>query len=124
MKDNESLSFKLYGGNPVVYERHRHRYEVNPDVFKALEGGGMAISGRSPDGALAEMIELAAHPYFVACQFHPEFKSRPLNAHPLFRAFIKAALDHRAKGEQARRDPGAVQAVGDNGASGAPSPLA
>jgi CTP synthase len=86
----------IYGAEEIS-ERHRHRYEVNPARFEALEGAGLAISGRSPDGKLAEMVELAEHPYFVACQFHPEFKSRPLAPHPLFAAFIKAGLDHRGR---------------------------
>jgi len=89
---------KLYG-SPEVSERHRHRYEVNPSYFDSLEQAGMKISGRSPDGKLAEMIELNSHPYFVACQFHPEFKSKPLLPHPLFSAFIKAALEYASKGK-------------------------
>ena len=87
---------KLYGSSEVS-ERHRHRYEVNPAYFESLEQAGLKISGRSPDGKLAEMIELNAHPYFVACQFHPEFKSKPLHPHPLFSAFIKAAVDRQAQ---------------------------
>jgi CTP synthase len=89
---------KLYG-SAEVNERHRHRYEVNPSYFESLEQAGLKISGRSPDGKLAEMIELNSHPYFVACQFHPEFKSKPLLPHPLFSAFIKAALEHASKGK-------------------------
>jgi CTP synthase len=84
---------RIYG-DTVISERHRHRYEVDPSIFTALEAGGLAVVGRSPDGRLAELIELADHPYFVACQFHPEFKSRPLAPHPLFRAFVGAALDY------------------------------
>ena len=80
-----------------ISERHRHRYEVNPARFEDLEAGGLAISGRSPDGKLAEMVELSDHPYFVACQFHPEFKSRPLEPHPLFAAFVKAGLAHKTR---------------------------
>ena len=89
---------KLYGSDEIS-ERHRHRYEVNPSYFDSLEQAGLKISGRSPDGKLAEMIELNSHPYFVACQFHPEFKSKPLQPHPLFSAFIKAALEHASKGK-------------------------
>jgi len=84
---------RIYG-DTMISERHRHRYEVDPSIFTALEAGGLAVVGRSPDGRLAELIELADHPYFVACQFHPEFKSRPLAPHPLFRAFVGAALDY------------------------------
>ncbi len=83
-------------GQAEISERHRHRYEVNPDWFSRLEAAGLRISGRSPDGRLAEMIELEGHPYFVACQFHPEFKSRPLQPHPLFVAFVQSALAAQA----------------------------
>ena len=81
-------------GKDVISERHRHRYEVNNDFKKDLERGGLVISGtyKSPKGELVEMIEVANHPWFVACQFHPEFKSRPLKPHPLFSEFIKASL--------------------------------
>ena len=89
---------KLYGVKEIS-ERHRHRYEVNPSYFDSLEQAGLKVSGRSPDGKLAEMIELNSHPFFVACQFHPEFKSKPLQPHPLFSAFIKAALEHASKGK-------------------------
>jgi len=91
-----SVVQRLYGTDDIQ-ERHRHRYEVNPAYFEALESAGLQISGRSPDGKLAEMVELSDHPYFVACQFHPEFKSRPLSPHPLFVAFAKAALDFQGK---------------------------
>ena len=77
-----------------ISERHRHRWEVNPDYVKILEDGGLIFSGTSPDGRLMEIIELSRdeHPFFVGTQFHPEFKSRPLNPHPLFREFVKAAV--------------------------------
>jgi CTP synthase len=84
-----------------ISERHRHRYEVNNDFRGALEQQGMKLSGLSPDKKLVEMIELPDHPYFVACQFHPEFKSRPMSPHPLFRAFVRGMLEHQAV---ARRD--------------------
>ena len=87
---------KLYGQGEIS-ERHRHRYEVNPSYFESLEQAGLKVTGRSPDGRLAEMVELNSHPYFVACQFHPEFKSKPLEPHPLFTAFIKAALEQASK---------------------------
>ena len=93
---NGSKVAKLYGQSDIS-ERHRHRYEVNPSYFDSLEQAGLKITGRSPDGRLAEMIELNSHPYFVACQFHPEFKSKPLEPHPLFTAFIKAAIDQAGK---------------------------
>ena len=76
----------------VVHERHRHRFEVNPAYHDRLEAGGLVLSGRSQDGRLVEAIELPTHPFFAASQFHPEFKSRPNRAHPLFRSFVTAAL--------------------------------
>ena len=82
-------------GSTEISERHRHRWEVNNNYRDALERNGMVLSGVSPDGRLVEMIELPQHPYFVGCQFHPEFKSRPSAPHPLFSRFIRAALDYR-----------------------------
>ncbi len=84
-----------YGGSEVVYERHRHRYEVNPSLRPALEEAGLVVSGTSPDGRLVECIELPDHPWFCASQFHPEFKSRPLRPQPLFRDFVGAAVAQR-----------------------------
>jgi len=81
-------------GCELVYERHRHRYEVNPRLRRKLTEAGLVCSGESPDGTLVEIVELADHPWFVAGQFHPEFKSRPDRPHPLFREFVRAALDH------------------------------
>ena len=89
-------AFKLYG-RAEISERHRHRYEVNNDYREILEENGMVLSGLSPDGRIVEMIELRDHPYFVATQAHPEFKSRPDMPHPLFSGLIAAALE-RAKG--------------------------
>ncbi|MBF0163186.1 MAG: CTP synthase [Magnetococcales bacterium] len=82
-------------GNLEISERHRHRYEFNNNYRERLVQAGLIISGTSPDGELVEVIEMADHPYFVACQYHPEFKSRPRSPHPLFAAFIKAALANR-----------------------------
>ena len=79
-------------GERVVYERHRHRYEVNPAYHDALSGKGLVFSGLSPDGRLVEIVELEGHPFFMAGQFHPELRSRPTRPHPLFRDFIGAAL--------------------------------
>jgi CTP synthase len=93
-------------GAQEISERHRHRYEVNNDFRDRLVENGLVISGSSPDQKLVEMIELKDHPYFVGCQFHPEFKSRPQAAHPLFRSFIAAAA--RARLEKVRR-PAASQ---------------
>ena len=92
---------KIYGQG-AISERHRHRYEVNPHYFEPLEKAGLLVTGRSPDDKLAEMVELPEHAYFVACQFHPEFKSRPLEPHPLFSAFVGAAVAHRRKLAQDR----------------------
>lgn len=86
-----SKAAKTYG-NEVISERHRHRYEVNNEFRDALSKKGLIFSGLSPDGRLVEMIELSDHPYYVACQFHPELKSRPDNAHPLFVGLVDAAL--------------------------------
>jgi len=81
-------------GSELIYERHRHRYEVNPRLRTRLEDAGLVCSGESPNGQLVEIIELADHPWFVAGQFHPEFKSRPDRPQPLFRDFVGAALQH------------------------------
>ncbi len=91
-----SMAATLYG-KPQVEERHRHRYEFNPKYRKALEAKGMRISGEYTERKLAEIIELPDHPFFIAVQFHPEFKSRPTRAHPLFRGFIAAALEYKSK---------------------------
>ncbi len=83
-------------GEAVIYERHRHRYEVNNLLRKRLQSAGLCISGTSPDERLVEVVELEEHPFFVASQFHPEFKSRPERPAPLFRDFIAAALERAA----------------------------
>ena len=82
-------------GEDEVHERHRHRYEFNNDYLETLTQAGLVISGKSVDGNLVEIIELKDHPWFVACQFHPEFTSTPRYGHPLFSDFIKAACSHR-----------------------------
>ncbi|MCP4596042.1 CTP synthase [Neptuniibacter sp.] len=84
-------------GNTEITERHRHRYEVNNNYVSKLEEAGLRISGRSVDGELVEVVEVADHPWFVACQFHPEFTSTPRDGHGLFKGFIQAALDQQAK---------------------------
>jgi len=84
-------------GTEVIYERHRHRFEVNNAYREGLEKGGMILSGQSPDGRLVEIVELRDHPWFVASQFHPEFKSRPDRPHPLFSGFVTAAIQHAAR---------------------------
>ncbi|MBW2464877.1 MAG: CTP synthase [Deltaproteobacteria bacterium] len=89
-----SIAEKIYGSREIS-ERHRHRFEVNNEFRDQLETGGLLLSGLSPDRRLVEMVELTDHPYFVACQFHPEFKSRPHEPHPLFSRFVSAALTRR-----------------------------
>jgi len=91
--DKSSKAYQLYGTEQIS-ERHRHRYEVNNDYRQELTKHGMLLSGISPDGRIVEMIELPSHPWFVATQAHPEFKSRPNRPHPLFSGFIQAALDY------------------------------
>ena len=88
------MALKLYGKKKIS-ERHRHRYEFNNNYRELLSRHGMVLSGLSPDGSLVEIIELKDHPWFLGCQFHPEFKSRPMDCHPLFKGFIKAALQYR-----------------------------
>jgi CTP synthase len=89
-----TLAADAYGGS-VVYERHRHRFEVNPAYHEVLSSNGLVFSGLSPDGRLVEIIELPGHPFFVAGQFHPELRSRPTKPHPLFREFVGAAYARR-----------------------------
>ncbi len=93
LKEN-SLIRKIYKSKSIQ-ERHRHRYEVNINYKEDFEKKGMIFSGLSPDNKLPEIIELKNHPWFIAVQFHPEFKSRPLAPHPLFSSFIKAAKNHK-----------------------------
>jgi len=89
-------------GEPVVYERHRHRFEVNPAYHELLRAGGLVFSGLSPDGRLVEIVELPDHPFFMAGQFHPELRSRPTRPHPLFRDFVGAALARTRTGAERR----------------------
>lgn len=104
----DSLALRTYG-EPVVRERHRHRYEVNNHYVRPLEERGLRVAGRSEDGELVEMIEIDNHPWFIACQFHPEFTSSPRHGHPLFNGFIAAGLREREEPplaeEQPRADP-------------------
>ncbi len=93
VKLHEGTRAREIYGEPVIYERHRHRYEVNNHLRKHLEQSGLVCSGTSPDDRLVEIVELPEHPFFVASQFHPEFKSRPLRPQPLFREFVGAALE-------------------------------
>ncbi|HEU4579579.1 MAG TPA: CTP synthase [Polyangiaceae bacterium] len=100
-----SRAAQLYGAD-LITERHRHRFEVNNDYRQALENAGLVLSGTSPDNRLVEMIELEDHPYFIGCQFHPEFKSRPMAPHPLFAGFVNAAIRRRQEAERAVKGAG------------------
>jgi len=108
-----SLVQEVYGGVDEISERHRHRYEFNPEFRQRLEREGLVFSGVSPDGKFVEMIELSrdVHPWFVGCQFHPEYKSQPLNAHPLFAAFVRAAHENRLHSETSMEKNGEVDLV-------------
>ena len=108
-----SLVQDVYRGADQISERHRHRYEFNPEFRQRLEREGLVFSGVSPDGKFIEMIELSrdVHPWFVACQFHPEYKSQPLNAHPLFAAFVRAAYENRLHSETSMEKNGEVDLV-------------
>lgn len=93
------ITANLYGRNDIS-ERHRHRYEFNPEYRERYEAAGLQIVGTSPDGKLAEVIELDSHPWFVAVQFHPEFKSQPTSPNPLFAGFIQAAVEHKHRNQE------------------------
>ncbi len=95
----DSRAARIYG-TPEILERHRHRYELNNTYRSHFEKAGMTLAGLSPDGGLVELIELPSHPWFLACQFHPEFQSTPLKPHPLFAAFVKAACARRMLPQQ------------------------
>jgi CTP synthase len=90
----DTLAHRVYGATEIS-ERHRHRYEFNREYEALLTGGGMQISGSTPDSTYVEMVEIPGHPYFIGCQFHPEFKSKPLEPHPLFQEFVKASYQNR-----------------------------
>jgi CTP synthase len=108
-----SLVQEVYGGADEISERHRHRYEFNPEFRQRLESEGLVFSGVSPDGKFVEMIELSRdiHPWFIGCQFHPEYKSQPLNAHPLFASFVRAAYENRLHSETSMEKNGEVDLV-------------
>jgi CTP synthase len=109
----DSLARELYGSREEISERHRHRYEFNPEFRETLEREGLRFSGASPDGKFVEIIELPreVHPWFLGCQFHPEYKSKPLNAHPLFASFIRAAYENRIRNETSMETVEEVPAV-------------
>jgi len=108
-----SLVQEVYRGADEISERHRHRYEFNPEFRPRLELEGLVFSGVSPDGKFVEMIELSrdVHPWFIGCQFHPEYKSQPLNAHPLFASFVRAAHENRLHSETSMEKNGEVDLV-------------
>ena len=106
-----SFAHRAYG-KLEISERHRHRYEFNREYEKILTGAGLRITGRTPDENYVEIIEAPEHPWFLGCQFHPEFKSRPLEPHPLFAAFVGAALEHQKRRTRAAAEPQAAQTVG------------
>ena len=95
LKEN-TFAHQAYG-RVEISERHRHRYEFNREYESTLVAHGLEIAGESPDGTYVEIVESRDHPWFLGCQFHPEFKSRPLDPHPLFKAFIGASLAHRVE---------------------------
>jgi CTP synthase len=94
--EKDTLAYRVYG-EVEISERHRHRYEYNREYEELLTSYGLKISGSSPDKNFVEIVELEDHPWFLACQFHPEFKSKPLKPHPLFESFIKAAAEFRSR---------------------------
>jgi CTP synthase len=101
-----SLAREIYHGAEQISERHRHRYEFNPEFREVLERDGLVFSGVSPDGKFVEMVELPRekHPFFIACQFHPEYKSKPLAPHPMFDSFVRAAWENRLRSENLEHD--------------------
>jgi CTP synthase len=102
-----SQAHKAYGSLEIS-ERHRHRYEFNREYEALLTGAGLKITGATPDGTYVEIIEIGDHPYFLGCQFHPEFKSKPLEPHPLFKAFIGASYED-GKARRTKREAAAVE---------------
>ncbi|MBA2734717.1 MAG: CTP synthase, partial [Acidobacteria bacterium] len=108
-----SLAREVYGGVQTIGERHRHRYEFNPEFRETLEREGLVISGESADGKFVEIAELPreVHPWFLGCQFHPEYKSKPLKAHPLFASFVRAAHENRLRNETSIEKPDATETL-------------
>ena len=104
-----TLAAQIYGTR--VNERHRHRYEVNNAYVPGLESKGYKVSARTPSENLPEMMELPGHPWFVGCQFHPEFTSTPRDGHPLFAAFIRAAVRYRESDDHFAREPAKIKSI-------------
>ena len=107
---SDSKVHQLYGKD-IVKERHRHRYEFNNNYLEILEEAGLKIAGKSIDGKLMEIVELPDHPWFIGCQFHPEFTSTPRDGHPLFTGFIQAARRHRSSAENDKVQQEQEQAI-------------
>ena len=101
--ESDSIAARAYGETEIS-ERHRHRYEFNREYEALLTGAGLRLTGSTPDGTYVEIIEIPGHPFFLGCQFHPEFKSKPLEPHPLFREFIKASYENRQKHRDQRTE--------------------
>jgi gamma-glutamyl-gamma-aminobutyrate hydrolase PuuD len=117
-----SLAHRIYGSD-TVSERHRHRYEVNQRYLKPLTEHGLVISGLSPDGKFVEIVEYPEHPWFLGCQFHPEYKSKPTAPHPLFVSFIHAALEHQERRQVAESRPAGEPEIQARPAAPAPEPV-
>ena len=100
----ESFALRAYGQREIQ-ERHRHRYEFNREYEDQLKAAGLRITGETPDGTYVEICEIAGHPWFLGCQFHPEFKSKPMEPHPLFKAFIGASYEYRMRRLEAEAEP-------------------
>jgi CTP synthase len=103
----DTLAHRIYG-QLEISERHRHRYEFNREYEEPMTAAGLRISGSTPDGTYVEMVELPDHPHFIGCQFHPEFKSKPLEPHPLFKTFVGAAYEYGSK-RRAEKEAAAVE---------------
>ncbi|HUC42220.1 MAG TPA: gamma-glutamyl-gamma-aminobutyrate hydrolase family protein, partial [Candidatus Micrarchaeaceae archaeon] len=115
-----SFAAKAYGSLEIS-ERHRHRYEFNCEYQESLTRAGFRITGRTPDGVYVEIVEVPDHPWFLGCQFHPEFKSKPLSPHPLFAAFVRASHDHR-RARLGSSEPSSKSRVSPPASAPAPSP--
>jgi CTP synthase len=116
-----TLAHRVYGTTRIS-ERHRHRYEVNQKYLERLTAAGLVVSGLSPDGKFVEIVEIADHPWFLGCQFHPEYKSRPTEPHPLFVSYIAAALAHQQRREKGEGAEGEAATAGEKAGAGAAAP--
>ena len=110
MLQADSLAARAYGQTEIS-ERHRHRYEFNREYEAILSGAGLRITGTTPDATYVEIVEIPDHPFFLGCQFHPEFKSKPLQPHPLFREFVGASYRNRLASHHAQEQTGSAEQV-------------